>query len=91
MVLAAVKSSAGVSTAPSHIECDASVAKGFRYAGDRAWNNGMIYDPDTGRTYRSRMHLTKQGVLKVRGYIGFPLLGNTTKLARPAEAKQTSS
>ena len=66
------------------------VAKGFRYTGGRVWTNGMIYDPDTGRTYRSRMHLTKLGALKVRGYIGFPLLGNTTKLARPAKAKQTA-
>ncbi len=67
------------------------VAKGFRYAGGRVWTNGMIYDPDTGRTYRSRMYLTKLGTLKVRGYVGFPLLGNTTKLARPAEARQTGS
>lgn len=67
------------------------VAKGFSYAGDRVWKNGMTYDPDTGRTYKCRMRLTRRGFLEVRGYIGFPLLGNTTKLARPAEARQTGS
>ena len=43
------------------------------------------------RTKRKVRLYNKLGALKVRVYVGFPLLGNTTKLARPAEARQTGS
>jgi uncharacterized protein (DUF2147 family) len=39
---------------------------------------GQILDPGNGKTYRSKMSLTDSGKkLKVRGYIGTPLLGRT--------------
>ncbi|MEM7220299.1 MAG: DUF2147 domain-containing protein [Pseudomonadota bacterium] len=40
---------------------------------------GKIYDPETGKTYDSRMKLNKEGQLEMRGYIGTPLLGKTKK------------
>jgi uncharacterized protein (DUF2147 family) len=56
---------------------------GSEYAGDKKWKNGTIYDPETGKTYKCKMRLTDEGVLKVRGYIGFSLLGRTTEWTRP--------
>lgn len=55
---------------------------GFRYAGDNVWTDGSIYDPESGKTYRCKMTLMKNGELKVRGYIGFSLFGRTTVWTR---------
>lgn len=42
------------------------------------WANGQIMDPKTGTFYHCIMTLSHQGQrLKVRGYIGIPLLGRT--------------
>lgn len=43
-----------------------------------AWRNGRILDPDNGSIYRASMELTDGGSrLKVRGYVGIPLLGRS--------------
>jgi uncharacterized protein (DUF2147 family) len=41
------------------------------------WENGSIYNPLSGKTYRSYMKFEADGKLKVRGYLGFSLLGKT--------------
>ena len=42
------------------------------------WGNGMILDPHTGSTYRCLMTVVDNGTrLKVRGYVGVPMLGRT--------------
>ncbi len=57
---------------------------GFHYEGKQKWSGGTIYDPNNGKTYRCWMKL-KNGKLKVRGYIGFSLLGRTTIWTRVRE------
>jgi uncharacterized protein (DUF2147 family) len=49
---------------------------GFQYQGDNLWK-GMIYNPEDGRTYRCNFSMAGENLLKVRGYIGIPLLGGT--------------
>jgi uncharacterized protein (DUF2147 family) len=49
---------------------------GFRYTGENLWN-GMIYNPEDGRTYRCNFSTDGDRLLKVRGYIGLPILGRT--------------
>lgn len=56
-----------------------TILRGFRYAGDGEWEDGTIYDPESGKTYDAVMWLTETGTLKVRGYVGFSLLGRTTE------------
>jgi uncharacterized protein (DUF2147 family) len=46
----------------------------YRWTGKR-WE-GKIYDPGSGNTYSSRMELDGDR-LKMRGYIGMPMLGRT--------------
>lgn len=50
-----------------------------------AWNGrrweGKIYDPESGNTYSSRME-RDGGRLKMRGYIGVPMLGRTQHFER---------
>jgi uncharacterized protein (DUF2147 family) len=41
------------------------------------WEDGWIYDPDSGKTYHANMTLTGTNGLDVRGYVGIPLLGET--------------
>lgn len=42
------------------------------------WSDGEILDPDSGKTYRCSAALKDGGKkLRVRGYIGFSLLGRT--------------
>jgi uncharacterized protein (DUF2147 family) len=47
------------------------------YDGQGAWSGGTIYDPDSGHTYKALLQLAADGTLKVRGYMGFSLLGRT--------------
>jgi len=47
---------------------------GYEFDG-RRWQ-GKIYDPESGNTYSSRME-TDGARLKMRGYIGLPMLGRT--------------
>ncbi len=49
---------------------------------DDEWN-GMIYDPQSGNTYKCNMWLIEDGkILKVRGYIGFSWIGRTEEFER---------
>lgn len=50
------------------------------------WSNGKILDPKTGKIYQCQMTLAESGTeLKVRGYIGLPLLGRTQQWLRLEE------
>lgn len=39
------------------------------------WEQGKIYDPHNGKYWNAKAFLTKEGLLSVRGYWGFQLLG----------------
>ena len=41
------------------------------------WNDAKILDPKTGKEYKCYITLENKNKLKVRGYIGFALLGRT--------------
>lgn len=43
------------------------IIRDFSPAGPGKWAGGKIYDPNSGRTYASKMSLSSQGVLKVEG------------------------
>ena len=47
----------------------------YRFDGKR-WR-GDLYDPEGGGTYTSRLWVDAGGDLRVRGYLGIPLLGRT--------------
>jgi len=42
---------------------------GFKKKGD-VWKSGYIYDAEGGKTYKSKIKLTKDGNLKVKGCVG---------------------
>lgn len=45
---------------------------------DDEWDDGEVYDPDSGNTYDCYMELITDDKLKVRGYIGISILGRTS-------------
>ena len=49
---------------------------------DGRWDDGEIYDPTSGRTYRCTATLDGPNRLRLRGYVGIPLLGRTTTWIR---------
>jgi uncharacterized protein (DUF2147 family) len=52
------------------------ILKGFRFDEDE-WEDGKIYDPESGKTYRCYLSLKDRNTLKVRGYVGVSLIGRT--------------
>jgi len=46
------------------------------------WEDGWIYNPQSGRTYSSQMRLVGSDTLKVRGYVLIPLFGRNETLTR---------
>jgi uncharacterized protein (DUF2147 family) len=43
---------------------------------DGKWQ-GNLYDPESGKTYKSQITVSSDGKLQMRGYIGSPMLGRT--------------
>ncbi len=52
------------------------IGSGFEYQGDKLWEGGNIYDPNSGKTYSCKIKL-EGDELKVRGFIGVSLFGRT--------------
>jgi len=44
---------------------------------DDEWDGGKILDPKSGKEYKCVVSLENENKLKVRGYVGFSLLGRT--------------
>jgi uncharacterized protein (DUF2147 family) len=56
---------------------------GFAQDGGQ-WSGGQVLDPETGKIYRAFLALEDGGTkLRLRGYIGIPLLGRTEYWMRP--------
>ncbi len=54
------------------------ILKKLKKSSDKTWNDGEITDPNNGKTYSCKIELIEGGnKLKVRGFIGFSLLGRT--------------
>jgi len=54
-----------------------SMLQGFVFKKNK-WLGGTIYDPESGKTYKCKISLRRDGSLKVRGFIGVSMLGRTS-------------
>ena len=77
----------GADPAPTCTECDGprkdkpiigmTIVWGLE-EDDGEWSGGRILDPKSGTAYKCKLHLASGGTrLKVRGYVGFSLVGRT--------------
>lgn len=58
------------------------VMEGFIEQGESTWGKGTIYDPESGNTYRCKIHLLAPNRLEVRGFIGIQIFGRTSVWVR---------
>ena len=66
------------------------VLRGLQDSGDgpSAWVGGTIYDPASGSTYRCSLQLETDNRLRLRGYLGIPIIGRTTTWIRVGAERQ---
>jgi uncharacterized protein (DUF2147 family) len=50
---------------------------GFVYVGNKKWEDGTIYDPENGSTYKCNIEMKDSKTLNIRGYIGISWIGRT--------------
>ena len=58
------------------------VLQGLKPRPNGTWASGSIYDPATGNTYTCYLALDGNDRVRLRGYLGIPLLGRTTTWTR---------
>ncbi len=58
------------------------VLQGLTPRPNGTWASGSVYDPATGNTYTCHLALDGNDRLRLRGYVGIPLLGRTTTWTR---------
>lgn len=52
------------------------IVDGFKYQDQNVWQDGTVYDPESGKTYCGRITLINDNELRLRGNIcGFSMLG----------------
>ncbi|WP_242434513.1 DUF2147 domain-containing protein [Hymenobacter amundsenii] len=56
--------------------------QGFEYDEDNKWDDGKIYDPETGKTYSCYIKMENANTMEVKGYIGFSLIGKSQTWTR---------
>ena len=64
------------------------IMKSIEFSGE-SWQNGLIYDPNNGRTYRTIITISaNKQTLYIRGFIGISLFGRTAVWKRANIKKQ---
>jgi hypothetical protein len=64
--------------------CGLQIGDGFVEVDAQHARGGHLYDPRSGRTYSGQM--TAEGnLLRLRGYVGLPILGRTEIWARASK------
>src|SRR5262245_49557781 len=58
------------------------ILRGLTPRPDGTWVNGRIYDPASGKTYTCQLALDGDDRVRLRGYVGIPLIGRTTTWTR---------
>ncbi|OFZ29481.1 MAG: hypothetical protein A2622_07065 [Bdellovibrionales bacterium RIFCSPHIGHO2_01_FULL_40_29] len=57
--------------------------KGFvKHKNENKWVDGTVYDAKSGKTYSGWIKLVDENKMKLRGYVGFSLLGRTEEWTR---------
>lgn len=60
---------------------------GFEFKGNNLWENGTIYDPETGKTYNCKITMTDINNMNIRGFIGISMFGRTDTWKRVESKK----
>ena len=66
--------------------CGAQILGNLRREGARAWGDGWIYNPEDEERFSAAVELAGANTLKVTGYLGIRLLGETFTWKRATTA-----
>jgi uncharacterized protein (DUF2147 family) len=66
--------------------CGVTFMYAFKPTAPDHWEDGVVYDPESGNTYHATMTLRSDGRLDMHGYIGITLLGRSEIWSRYAGA-----
>jgi uncharacterized protein (DUF2147 family) len=58
------------------------IIEDFYYVGDNRYKGGKIYNPEDGKFYRAKMKLASKSRLKMRGFVGLSVFGQTQTWTR---------
>ncbi|MDZ4667957.1 MAG: DUF2147 domain-containing protein [bacterium] len=61
---------------------------GFEYKSDNLWEEGTIYDPESGSLYNCKINLEDKNTMNIRGFIGISAFGRTDVWKRLAMKKK---
>ena len=64
-----------------------TIMRGFKKKSDASqkYTGGTVYDPKSGKTYKGLITHPSADTLKLRGYIGTPVIGRTAEWTRVKE------
>jgi uncharacterized protein (DUF2147 family) len=62
--------------------CGPTIIWNLHSTGLNRWDDGWLYNPDDGTTYRARIELKSADMIVARIYLGVPLFGVTRTLMR---------
>lgn len=63
------------------------ILKDFEYQGEGVWEEGTIYDPESGTTYSCVITMKDENTLDIRGYVGVKTFGRTDTWRRLTKKK----
>ncbi len=63
-----------------------TILSGATFDKKSTWDDGTIYDPQSGSSYSCTVKLESPTVLKLHGYIGISLLGRTERWSKVEDA-----
>ncbi|MBS1269160.1 MAG: hypothetical protein MAG794_00104 [Gammaproteobacteria bacterium] len=63
--------------------CGIIVVTGLRRIDEDTWAHGRVYNPKSGNRYRAYLDLNDDGTIRIRAYIGIPLVGKSDTWTRP--------
>ncbi|WP_448187609.1 DUF2147 domain-containing protein [Azospirillum sp. sgz301742] len=67
--------------------CGITMLGGFKPSAT-GWEDGWVYDPESGNTYSGTMEPDGPDRLRLRGYVGIPLFGRTEVWSRAPANQQ---
>ncbi len=59
-------------------QCGFALLRNLRPQDDGRWH-GTVTNPEDGQTYTAEVWVPEDGILRLRGYIGLPILGSTQR------------
>lgn len=63
------------------------IMAGYTFRGNNLWDDGTIYNTETGSSYRSRLRLKTDDRLELRAFLGIAIFGGSTVWKRVTAQK----